>query len=494
MKPLIFFLISFLLFSNAAIAQISKLKRQQLLAEYDVFYAEQLEFAGKGEPEAQYAVSLMLAIGAGNMRSDAQKSIEWATKSSEQGNIDAKRLLAAHTHFNSSDHRINKGASTGELRNPLGHILRKYRNIDPQKLQNGLIKNFTNALKTADMGYPKSHLQLVEMYYQGLGTERDIVKAASWAYIASASSHSNDEQLFSKVISELNELQRKISESGAESWLKENAILYEETSWVAPADNNPRVLFKTKDYLYEPVPIKYRGYRGGTTTITKPKMRFTPQSDDEIERFTSTLAKAENGDNDAKLELSRLYQKQIGVTYDDVEALRWIKDAADNGHSEAQYLYGSDLINKANYRPTKEDPNEPEIIKYFTMAAEKEHLLAQGLLATSYYYGINITRNYDKSFKWATEAAERGHTTAQFTLSQLYFNGYGVKKDLVKSYKWGVISRQDKRPIRNEYVMSIEEKLSDDQLEDTEILIDEWLVDHGNKSESLMDKFFNILS
>lgn len=495
MSSLKYILISLFLISNSAFAQLSKTERQQLFAEYDVFYNEQMELAIKGEPKAQYAVSLMLAISLGNMRSDADKSIEWATKSEEQGNIDAKRLLAAHIHLNSSEHALMKAASTGELKNPARHILRKYIIIDPQKQRESLIKNFKNALKTADMGYPKSHLQLVEMYYEGQGTERNIVKAATWAYIASASSHSNDEKLFSKIISELNDLQRKIAEGEAEKWLQENTILYEETSWVFPADNNPRFLFKTKDYLYEPVSVKHRNYNGRTTTtITKPRVRYTPFSEEELELFALALKKANGGDNDAKLELAGYYLEQIGVTYDEELAIKWTKDAADNNHSEAQYRYARFLTDRSRYRPKKENPDEAEIIKYLTLAAEQNHLEAQAILGSKYYSGDAIQLDYEKSLKWLTIAAERGNVIAQRYLYRQYFFGYGVNKNFVEAYKWAIIARQDADVLKNDYIIEMEKQLSDDQLDEAEKNIDEWLEKHGKKSESCMDKFLEVLT
>ncbi len=53
------------------------------------------------------------------------------------------------------------------------------------------------------------------------------------------------------------------------------------------------------------------------------------------------------------------------------------------------------------------------------------------------YYFDNDREYSQKSFKWFLLAGEQGHAKAQTFLATLYFNGYGVQKD----YSYGLMDK-----------------------------------------------------
>lgn len=75
-------------------------------------------------------------------------------------------------------------------------------------------------------------------------------------------------------------------------------------------------------------------------------------------------------------------------------------------------------------------------IEEWTPLAEKGDVASQLLLATIYYHGEGVDRNYTKALKWAKLAGHYGIVEAQFLVGSIYENGYGVAQDHEKALKW----------------------------------------------------------
>ncbi len=56
-----------------------------------------------------------------------------------------------------------------------------------------------------------------------------------------------------------------------------------------------------------------------------------------------------------------------------------------------------------------------------------------------YYNGIGVVQDYKAAVKWYTLASEQGHTMAQTNLGFMYAEGHGVIKNYVYAYMWGNI-------------------------------------------------------
>ncbi len=106
------------------------------------------------------------------------------------------------------------------------------------------------------------------------------------------------------------------------------------------------------------------------------------------------LPKAAEGDVRAQTVLGRLYGQRRNPE-DNIEALRWIRKAAEAGDTEAQYL-----------------------------------------LAGHYACGEGVERNPKEAAKWYLAAAEKGDTVSQYVLAQMYRNGTGVEKSAERAALW----------------------------------------------------------
>ena len=80
-----------------------------------------------------------------------------------------------------------------------------------------------------------------------------------------------------------------------------------------------------------------------------------------------------------------MYAKGDGVTQDYSEALKWFREAADQGNSDAQRQLG-----------------------------------------LMYYDGIGVSKDYGEAFKWLQKAASQGHANAQYHIGWMYRFGKGT--------------------------------------------------------------------
>ena len=113
-------------------------------------------------------------------------------------------------------------------------------------------------------------------------------------------------------------------------------------------------------------------------------------------------------------------------------ALHLLTPLAQQGNPDAQYrvaiMYQNDLGVVRN---------ELQAFKWMQAAAEQGHALAQHGLGYMYMEGDCIGQNGMEAIKWFTRAAEQGLAGSQTTLAMMYEEGYaGVPKDPEQARKW----------------------------------------------------------
>lgn len=95
--------------------------------------------------------------------------------------------------------------------------------------------------------------------------------------------------------------------------------------------------------------------------------------------------------------------------------------------ADSLFQTGQQLYNAKNYA---------EAVKWYRQAAEQGHAAAQNNLGNCYYNGRGVTKNPDEAVAWWGKAAEQGYAAAQYNLGNCYYNGQGVTKDLDKAAAW----------------------------------------------------------
>jgi TPR repeat protein len=108
-------------------------------------------------------------------------------------------------------------------------------------------------------------------------------------------------------------------------------------------------------------------------------------------------------------------------------ALMEFRPLAEKGNVNAQYWLGWSYGGINNYE------NQ---FKWYKLAAEQGHILAQNDLGTLYGFGQGVEKDDKKLFEWKLKAAKAGEWSAQRDLVYLYSNGIGTDKNLLEALRW----------------------------------------------------------
>ncbi len=152
------------------------------------------------------------------------------------------------------------------------------------------------------------------------------------------------------------------------------------------------------------------------------------QDDGEAVRWFRSAA--EQGHPSAQYELARMLHSGEGALENELEALRWLRASAEQGHSTAQYTLGRALMEDAWERQRDRvlfdargtpahgacvpEPDLNQAIRWFRLAAEQRHPLAQFSLGFVHYYGVNCARVDDvEAMRLFRSAADLGHHSAR---------------------------------------------------------------------------------
>jgi TPR repeat protein len=155
------------------------------------------------------------------------------------------------------------------------------------------------------------------------------------------------------------------------------------------------------------------------------------------QRFRSAIRwlrkAAEQGHSEAQLLLGVLLSSGGVFSFlsDPEEAAEWFRKAAEQG------LSGAQLALARQYQAGRGVPrDEREAVQWFTKAAEQGDEDAQFALGSMYFAGEGVTQNHEKAAIWVRKSAEQGVAVAQFQLALFYLNGQGVAKDINEAVKW----------------------------------------------------------
>lgn len=77
-----------------------------------------------------------------------------------------------------------------------------------------------------------------------------------------------------------------------------------------------------------------------------------------------------------------------------------------------------------------------QAVKWYRKAADQGHAGAQNGLGEMYENGRGISRDYIQAAKWYRKAAKQGDFSAQHNLGKLYSSGRGVSQDNVRALMW----------------------------------------------------------
>jgi TPR repeat protein len=133
----------------------------------------------------------------------------------------------------------------------------------------------------------------------------------------------------------------------------------------------------------------------------------------------------------AQFTLGVKYANGRGVPQDYVEAVKWTRMAADQGHAPAQCNLG---VMYENGRGVRQD--DVEAVKLYRLAADQGNASAQFNLGVVYERGRGVRQDYVEAVKWFGLAADQGDADAQCYLGTMHDTGQGVPQNFPKAAKW----------------------------------------------------------
>ena len=136
---------------------------------------------------------------------------------------------------------------------------------------------------------------------------------------------------------------------------------------------------------------------------------------------------ADAGDALAMIRLGICYQLGIGgVGVDFAEGVRWYTRATEARNPPAAAYYN---LASCYYRGDGVLKNFPDAVRLYRIAAEMGHALAQYMLGQCLQCGEGVPYNPVEAFKWMKHAADAGQADAQRTVGYALRNGLGVPED-----------------------------------------------------------------
>ena len=135
--------------------------------------------------------------------------------------------------------------------------------------------------------------------------------------------------------------------------------------------------------------------------------------------------KAVAGDSEFQFRVGVCYEYGHGIEKNSVEAVKWYKLAAKQGHATAQHNLGYAFDCGEGV-----DKNPEEAEKWYRFAAEQGHVIAQNNLAVLYDQGEDVALDYDEARQLYILSADQGYWRASMNLGAIYLYGKGVGKNL----------------------------------------------------------------
>jgi hypothetical protein len=144
---------------------------------------------------------------------------------------------------------------------------------------------------------------------------------------------------------------------------------------------------------------------------------------------------AEQGHVEAQCNLGKRYYKGEGVTQDFAEALSWYKQAAEQGDADAQFRVGRIYAYEEGVLQ-----DSVEALSWYKKAAEQGH--AKALFGVGSMYQSKFDENPSlrpedaEALVWYKKAAEQGYVRAQLHVGYLCSSGHIVPHDTVEAFTW----------------------------------------------------------
>lgn len=342
-------------------------------------------------------------------KEDYKDALEWFEKAAKQGHSDAQWFLGyMYDKGKGVKQNYSKAAKWYEKAGDQGHTTAQwtlgYFYYCGWGVPKDPVKSFEWYLKAANNGLALAQWEIGCKYKYGNGVSKDYAKAVEWF--------------------------RKAADQGFADGQKSLAYMYEDglgvtqdydqaLFWLKKAANKGDIEAKKNlDLINQKISSTKNSVTQNKTATKKANNSST----------TSSTSKTLTADENFKK--GEEYYKNMEYS----NALPYIRKAAEDGHSNAQFRLG--YMYDAAQGVAKD---YAEAAKWYRKAAEQGHVTAQNNLGSLYRRGLGVTQDYAEALKWFNKSASQNSTIAKYAMKNLglmYENGQGVARDYKKAEQW----------------------------------------------------------
>lgn len=409
--------------------------------------------AEQGDADAQYAVGMMY-YGGQQIPQNKTLAVIWFEKAAQQGQSDAQYFLSLMYELADGVAqnqraavrwcRAAAGGGHPDAQYSLGRMYATGQGVPRDEIQ--AVRWLT---KAAEEGHADAQCDLGSMYQMGRGVECDMNRAIQWWTRASQQGHA-----WSALL-----LQEARQSSDLESLAEESSS--KEADHLIGVLGNDLELFGTPERdsgksfedglapMIEPISEtvdsgKEAGVHQQVINVKEapspPVVEEALPQESDIELAPAVAVGSPEPQDDLPVltkdpstcyDLAVQYYEGNGVKQDYTQAVKWLQEAAQQGHPQAQYKLGA--MYSFGQGVTQ---NSSEAVNWFRKAAEQGLPAAQYSLGVMYATGQGVGLDFVQAAQWYTRAANQGSVAAQYMLGVIYSKGQGVTRDSETAVQW----------------------------------------------------------
>jgi TPR repeat protein len=377
--------------------------------------------ADKGEAKAQFDLGFLHLYGDfySHLNADQDLGMFWIRKSAAQGYAQAQDLMGCLLH---------RG---GILAQDKAEAVKWFR-------------------KAADQGDAYAQSNLGYCYYKGEGVAKDSVEAVRWFRLAAAAGEVKAQRHLGLILEAGEGVPKDYSE--AAKWFFNLALLKEEAETFYPEVDHPDRPRLSGTSTVPPASSWQKAASDGDVRAQYELGRCYEKSDGVAYSLSEALKwyrrSAQGGYAPAQFILGYLHDGRHQLDYDHEQVISWYGKAAAQGYAKAQYNlgyyygHGEDKLGRSFpggptvWSKIGVPKNPVEALKWYRLAAENGHSNAQYVMGKFYYSGEVVTKDHVEAFKWWRKAAESGHPRSTFNVGVMCFLGHGADKDYAEATRW----------------------------------------------------------
>ena len=426
--------------------------------------------ARRGHAGAQYLLGIAYASGAGTDRDDWQ-ALKWLIKAAEQGNPKAGPALARMLEKSSASMIRHCWRELAKAGSPEAQwaFARHSQLQERAELDSAANNDAAQWLeRAASQGHAQAQYELGVMYADGSGVPQDFVRAREYLLAAA-------KQGVASAVVELGALPSADKEGvpgaahddlkGGRKALAANAKRFEAFALHSKAENqfHLALLYQNGVALERDSQAALKWYRASASQGYAPAHHAVGQAlleSDPAEAARHFLEAAQRGHSDAQFAYATCLQQGRGVDADLFGAHAWMVRAAEQGHLEALEMLASSLqtahpgfawrcweraaragSTEGQYRLGElalsghiDSVDGLTAADWFRLAAEGGHAEAQVRLADMYVEGLGVDPDWIEATCWYQHAIDQGLAKAQWALGNLLSRGGdGVIRDVKRA-------------------------------------------------------------